>query len=362
MSAPASRLVLSLLLAFALTGCARHRQAGPDYLLDPLDARSLGYNMAWASHIGLASGDQVAHAVVLGDLAVFVERPDNIVTAVRMSDGSLAWKLNVGSPIDTLFEPFRVDDVIYVNSPQEVHCIKADTGRLLDRQQLDYAVGRGPVVFERYAIFASVSGTLFAHDVDAGFPKWKYDLGHGIATRPVIVGASVFAATKAGNYAMLSAREGEVLWVGRTHDAVTAQPVASTVALFIPSRDSNLYCVARATGRDRWVFNANRSITDDPAVMGNYLLLRLPGDELVCLNASSGAVLWRQNAYARPLQLLEQTLYLSKPGFLQTLDAESGRSLLEVPTKRLVAVRTGPAGELLLVSPSGRLAAFTRLK
>ncbi len=352
-------LVLSVMLGCQWgdrQGSTGSQRVDVDPLIDPLDARDLGYTLQWATDLGVPDGQTLSHIQLLDDVIVCVEAPSNMVTAVSLRDGEMMWRGIVGKPADKLFTPVRSGDRLLINSEQLLYSIHIRTGRMLEASELVSMVNHAPAVVDGLAIFGGLNHRVFAHEVQAGYKKWAYQLTDRVFARPTTFGPNVFVADGSGVYAMFVANTGQLLWKGRTFARVSARPAMSHTGVFVSGEDHSLYALDLATGRDRWIYHTTRPLTRSPYVFPNVVILPLPPDQgLVALHARTGLEQWRLPFMAVPIFQFEDTLWFHTAYSLVVLDVGSGKILVEVPVHRLKTVVQGSERQLILVSPGGRL-------
>jgi len=233
--------------------------------------------------------------------------------------------------------------------------LSAVDGRIEGLSVLGSTVISDPVLVNDYAVFGGRNGQVFAHDVQAGFSKWAYQMKAAILTGPVRSGQSVFVADTGGDYALITVAEGQMQWRERTWGAVTAQPAISLAAVYVACRDSSLYAINRTTGADIWVYRVTEPLTDAPMPIGRLVLQPVPGDGLHAVDALRGELLWKRDSIITPIQPIGQNFLAHTDRQLLIVSAEDGRALVVAPTKRLRTVVAGPDESIIVVTPEGEL-------
>ncbi len=359
----ATSLCGSILLTLALsaTGLAdqtppRNASATPAPLISAIDAKHLGYHVAWSADLSLPSGATITRAAILDSLLVVVDR-QNIVTAISMSDGSVQWATPVGDPaLHTLFTPARWDDRIIVSSEVELVHLESSSGRLLERQRLASSVTDGPAVVDYIACFGGIDGRLFGHDLRAGYARWAFDMGGQIRARPTAVGNDFFAATTTGFFGMFT-REGERLWHGRALDRIDAPAAALRNLILIPSHDHALYAVLRATGRDVWVFRSTQPIEEAPVMIGPTTAV-IPADRqggALAIDTASGKEVWRLPEAGDLVPASDGKVLRNFGNELFLIDLATTRPLARASVRGVEWIMQGPEGVRLLLTPRGRI-------
>lgn len=354
--------LLALISAVLVSGCQFGPRAdsilppsGGGPLIDPLDARDLGYGLVWTTNLGLSEDQALSHVAVLGDVVVCVETPSNLVTAISLREGEILWRTVVGKPADKLYAPVRSEDRLLINSQQYLYSVELKTGEMLEASRLESLVDHAPAVEGNTVIFGGLNHRVFAHDFKAGYSRWAYQLTERVFARPSTFGPHVFVADGNGVYAMFVAQTGDLLWKGRTFARVSAQPAISHIGVFVACEDHSLYALDSISGRDRWIYHTTQPLEFSPHVFPDTVILPLTDQGLVALQSRTGEEKWRLPFLANPIFQFEDTLFLNTDYSLLVLDIGSGKILTEVPVHRLQTVVEVDDRKLVLVSPRGRL-------
>ena len=201
-------------------GCA----SPPESLVTP-EVSDLGYAPVWATDLGLSSRQRVHHATVLGDLLMLTETPTPRLTAVELDTGEIRWRRKLGDGVFPLSMPvLRDEDIIVVQDASRVAILDANDAELQAYQNLQNTLSSDPVLAGNELIYGSLNGVATAHDLELGFPKWRYALPYEIVARPAIRENRVVVVDEGGTYAMLNAEDGMLIWRGRAFEGITATP------------------------------------------------------------------------------------------------------------------------------------------
>lgn len=360
---------LTLIATATLVGCSSTRSANsgtndlvrpgnsnrPSMVVDPLDAMAIGYDAGWLTSLGLEPKQSVNTAAVLGDLLICVEQPRQLVTAISMRDGTVAWRRLVGQPTESLFTPVRVDDMVLVNSETRLYGLDVSNGEIRQVTNLDSAVESGPVMYRDYAIFGGVDGLVFAHDIRAGYAKWSYKLPGRITTTPGIGQVMAIAADGHGNIVQLLCDNGDLLWRSRAHAGVLAGVTVGRTGVYIASVDRSLYALTRTTGRDRWVYRSELPLTQTPYAAGLDLFLPITGVGLVGIDAADGKQQWVLPGELTPILDVEDKLLVMEPGVLRWIEMNTGDTFSEAPTQKLKFALPADGGQLIVLTARGRI-------
>ncbi len=349
-----SLLVLVLLMAVGCGGWSR-RPSRSGLLIEPADAARLGYVINWSTNLNVPKRHELTSVTLLGDVLFTVESPGNLVSAISVRDGKVMWRRVIGQPTEHVYTPVRDEERVYFNNDTTIFTVGIANGDMIATADLDQVVETGPALIGRYAIFGGVEGTAFAHDLDAGYAKWSYQMTSGIVVSPAESQQNVFVADSRGIYAALRAEDGELIFRGRTFGPVTAQPKSSRSGIYVPSQDQSLYALNRVTGRDLWVYRTASPLNQAPATHGQAVYLPLSGSGLVALNAADGKPRWTSELQAQAVHASDSQVLLLYPGGLRWVDDKTGRVVEDAQTMPLQAVEPLQDGGLLIVSPGGRV-------
>ena len=350
-----SLLVLMLLAAVGCGDWASRRPYQSGLLIEPADAARIGYAVSWSTDLGVPRRSELSSVTLLDDILVTVESPGNMVTAISVRDGSVLWRNVIGSKTQNVYTPVRDGNRLYINNDTTIYTVGALHGDLIASAELAEVVSTGPVLADDYAIFGGSNGKVYAHDVDAGFAKWSYQMTDAVVVSPLASEQNVFVADSKGIYAALRADDGNLLYRGRTFGPVTAGIAGTRSGIFVASHDQTLYALNRLTGSDLWVYRATTALTEAPVALGQSVYLPLPNKGLVALDAGNGQVRWTSSTPATPVKASNGRLLLQTGVGFSLVDEESGRVIDQADTQAIQSSFAGPDGSVLLVSPGGRI-------
>lgn len=335
------------------------------HLIEPGPASELGYRINWSRDMDMTRNQRITSAVILDDLLLTVEQPENFLTARSVRDGQLKWKIKLGSRLERFFAPVRDGEEIYINSQTRIFVIHANSGDVLAVADLDSTVDSSPYYDPEtgLAIFGGSNGLVFAHSIDNNFARWRYQLPGRISATPVRTDRDVFVIDDQGNYVMLQLNSGRIQWRNRTLGHVVAAPTVQGNDVLIASMDRKLYALNRTSGRDAWVYlGGERPLSAAPIALGRTVVLPLPPDGgIVALNSLNGEERWRSDLNAKPVVERDRDLVLHTERNLLLMDLEDGETLVDAPTLPLQMVIPGPNDSLILISPRGRLLRLNRI-
>lgn len=329
-------------------------------LIEPGPAAEIGYRIGWASPIDLLRGQKITSVTVLDDMVIVIEDPENLITALRVDNGELLWKINLGSRLETIYAPSRDGEQLFIHSGSRFFTLRARDGKVQSVAKLETSVGAAGVYDPqtRLAILSGSNGLVFAHSVDSNFARWRYDLASRITNPPAIAQQDVFIVDTGGTYAMLEIATGKPQWRSRTLGGVQAAPTVQGSEIIIASLDGKLYALNRTTGKDTWQYlDAEQPLVAKPVALGRLIIQPLlPDGGLVAVNAINGKEVWRNDISATPILTRTQDLLLHTNSALVAVDLNDGELTTKAKTLKLqTVVPVGDNTSIILVSPDGRL-------
>ena len=330
--------------------------------LDPSTLREMGFSVRWLYDLKLAGRDGVTELEILDDLVVAVEGPDNWITALNVDSGSLRWKVVLGLDLESIYRPMRSADGerLFINSAARFFILDADNGRPVGVQALEAPVTAGGELIGDYAIFGAAKGMAFAHDVDAGYAKWRYRMTGRLVSPPVRSSENaVFLGDEAGTYVMLDVTTGSPIFRNDVFGPIVAPATVHRGDLLVPSADRTLYALDRATGNQSWTYRATAPLRQSPLSVGRDIYLPAGsasgGGGLIALD-SRGNVRWESELHATPVLASDRGIYALAKNALLLLDPDTGNVLQSVRATDAVEAKPGPDGSLILRTSTGRLA------
>lgn len=342
----------------------------------------------------LASGSAAQTTADSGATTMFRGGPAHLgvySSDVGRSLIGLQWRFVTGGSV--ISSPAVGGGLVYIGSGDgKLYALQRNDGVLRWSYQADAAIASSPALGDGAVFFTSRSGRIYAVDARTGrlrwfrateaplpFP-WGHESGDHFVSSPVLTGGLVIVGAADGGVYALATRTGRVVWRGRTWGRVRSSPAVSGGRVFVGSADGGLYCFDLATGHRRWRFDTEgarlnsaefgfdrRTIQSSPAVSGGTVFVGARDGFVYAVSADSGQQRWRfdhqQSWIITSPAVAGETVYAasSDAGFVQALDAATGRELWHVTTGYSVWSSPAVTRSVLLVGDrTGRLMALNR--
>ena len=184
-----------------------------------------------------------------GDGLLFISEPQS-VRAIRMTDGSTAWKF----PAPEALAVAPVWDngwLVLTTRGGEVLALRALDGRVVWRRELGSHGHAQPSLAADRVYVPLADGRVAALRIDTGDVVWERRLG-GPPTGLLAFDDRVYAGSNDNFFYALDAADGRVQWRWRTGADVVGVPVVDERNIYFVSLDNVLRALSRRTGVQQW--------------------------------------------------------------------------------------------------------------
>lgn len=210
-----------------------------------------------------------------GELA-FVGGNGGVVTAVDLTDGSLAWSVALEAPLVT--------------------SIAAADGQVLVSLQGD----------------GDSSPVIVSLDAASGEERWRHEpvAASAVVSAVSIDGEHVFAiftGLSETTVVAIDTTDGVERWSTRVNAAfdVVTPPLVSPDAIVVVDPIGHVRALDPASGDERWDFALNSTTVGSmPAVVGSFLLVPTFDGELGAIATDTGELVWRSPADGSPIRAM----------------------------------------------------------
>ncbi len=216
-------------------------------------------------------GGAIFAPAALRDGFAYVGTTSGHFSAVKLSDGSVAWHFHAGRPI--FGGALVTDDAIF---------------------------------------FVCDNGYLFKLARTDGKEIWKYDLGGERVARllpdpqeklldgydstsptPVLADGVLYVGSADGSFHAVKADTGERVWRFESKGQVRGTAALSSDNVFFGTRGGLIHAVARSTGKEVWKFETQLPVTSTPALIGGRLIIGARNGILYGMDPATGAIQWK---------------------------------------------------------------------
>jgi outer membrane protein assembly factor BamB len=231
------------------------------------------------------------------------------VISVRLSDGTLVWKSDIGGTLSA--SPAVDNRNVYIASesiptPKSVYLQATGVLRALSRQSGLTSWMRtlpspvtGVINLNSQNLYVKSSdGRLYALRKETGEIRWiKYN-SSPFSTLKLLDGNTLYASDSYGDIISIEPDSGKTLWRYRTRKQLRAQVAVYGGMIYAGTADGFVYAIDRATGRLTWRVRAGAAI--QAVLAGEKWVLATSLDNFVyCLSPQNGAKVWKRQLAGR---------------------------------------------------------------
>jgi outer membrane protein assembly factor BamB len=251
---------------------------------------------------------QVFASPAVADGVAYVGTTGGVFSAVRTSDGAIAWSFGAGRPILGAAR-LAADAVYFVCDLGYLFKLELSTGKELWRY--DLGDERVPRVLGHPTVF-----------------DWDWH-----APRPLVAEGVVYVGSGDGSLHAVDATTGARRWRATTGGKIRGGAALDGERLVVGSADHFVYAFDRATGRELWKHDSGAEVEDEPLVVGDRIVVGNRGVGLIALAAATGEELWHTTFWGSWLEstptLVDGVIYVgsSDLGRVSALDPADGRVL-----------------------------------
>jgi outer membrane protein assembly factor BamB len=216
------------------------------------------------------------------------------VEALRASDGSPFWSRTFPTDAPGLFQLTVVNRVVYVRSAVErIEALRASNGTLLWHYTSHSSLVSLPSVADGMVFAGTVDGHLYALRASDGSVLWTYNaLTPAEPLSPVVADGMVYLMLQSGGMDVLRADTGVVLW--QVSDLpLLPLPLITQGVVYALTQHGYLYALRASDGFTLWDVALNATDLLPPVIMLDGVIYVGTFDGSIdALRASDGSILW----------------------------------------------------------------------
>ena len=303
---------------------------------------------------------------------------DGSLVSVRLSDGELAWKSDIGGAISA--SPVADMKSVYVASeslPLQKSVYPQATGvlRALSRQSglttwmrtLPSPVRGFINLNEQNLYVSSTDGRLYAIKKETGEIRWVKYNSSNFGFLHSLFGAVLYASDAAGDIIAIEGDTGRTLWRYRTRKGLRAPVAVFDNLILSGTADGYVFAIDRLAGRQRWRVRTGAAVQSVLSA-GKCILATSLDNFIYCLSPQNGAKIWKRQLAGRvaapPLVIDDSVLLAPLAGdecvVLSLEDGKKTNSIYVGEDNNTEASPVLTAGTLLLTTREGLTALANR--
>jgi outer membrane protein assembly factor BamB len=330
----------------------------------------LGLRTIWQSTTAGSGTYGIDSVHRIGNDLVVADR-NNVLTDLRLDSGEQIWKDGSLPRNETIFgiDLFETNgrDFYYVTTDTDIFVIAADTGYIVNRQNMVRIPDTSVIRAGENLIFGTASGRIVWHNTRVGYELKANKLSSGIVNGPIRVGKNILAASIDGEIMLMSANSGQRFWRKDLKVGVRSAPTASKDAAYVADQGQRLTCMELESGQKLWQFFNPSPFVGGPIIIGDRVLQFSESEGLSCfealpLNSPQGRRLWSNaDIQGEILTALGNDILVwnAQRHMLARIDSDRGdlKSSVTLPMVSMITASRDAQGDLLLIAASndGRL-------
>ncbi len=222
-----------------------------------------------------------------GQLRVLVGAYDNLLYCLDAPSGEILWTYQTDNYING--SP-AIDDglVVFGGCDGLLHVLHAETGEVVRSVELASHIGASPAIKDGVAYVGNYDNTFCAVDIKAGTQLWEYRHKAFPYLGAAAVGAErvVFGG---GDRRVHCVRrnDGASVWRFKTGGRVESAPLLVGATVLAASLDGRLYALALADGAQLWTLDLGAPVVASPALAGGQLVIGTEAGRLYSLAAKA---------------------------------------------------------------------------
>ncbi len=379
-STPFVRATGMLPLLFATASLAA---TGPDFLLPPVQGRTLGFETSWQRQSETGTAWSPTKLFVTEGDSVFLADEHAHLARVQRDTGAVVWMNACGRATDRVLDVDRVTytarlpvgtngeltpptqlDEVLCTLDAAIVSLNAHSGHLVQTQKLEKVPSTSSVVHGKYLIFGARGGQLVWQQFAIGH-IWKCnELGGAIKSPPIAVGTSLAAASTNGEVMLFDPNTTRQYWRHTLAGGVQGRLASGGGAVFAASADHAIHAIEVNNGHQRW-----RYLTDAPLACNLFadddrVYAQVPGEGLVAISTQASSMLacslaWKSRVTGDAICRAGTRLIVwdSASLTLTAIDAATGLTEASVKLPGVVDLKvTGPVDpDMFLLGEGGKV-------
>ncbi len=335
----------------------------PEWEIQHSDWSELGYEWQWTGFPPMQPGAYIEHATAYEDILIF-QGVGSTLSVLETSTGKVRWSRQVDRP-STIFQPaVRRDDTIYTASDTDLWEFDIRNGNTLDRDALGTLVNTAPLLVKNLAIFGTLSGELFAWEMNNDFRLWSYKFDGPI---------NVPAIQVSENYIAAISENGEIrtLETINAHSGISTQIAGGSeatlltdeVGLYVASKDQSVYAFDLEDGFRFWRKRSSAPITIQHTLYQGVVYATTDDTGLTAIDSATGETIWNNESiggWALTVNDGSELIVWSGQELL-AVDIDRGDVITRMPLSGIAGLRTDSIddGDIYVITLDGSVAKFS---
>lgn len=238
---------------------------------------------------------QIIAGLALSNGKLIVGMGNEGVMALNQLNGEHLWTFETGQGVWAT--PLIVDSTVYVASlDKNLYAINLDSGAEVWHRDLDGAIAGTPAYLDGFLYVGSFAHKLFKLNASTGEIVQSFEARNWVWGGPTIAGGILYFGDLSGYLYALNASDLSPVWQREVSSgAIRATPLIVEDMLVVGSRDGHVYAVDRNNSTPVWTQTAPAAVLSDAVLMPDGLVV------VSTINADSMLVAYDPNDSGRQM-------------------------------------------------------------
>ena len=261
------------------------------------DLRVTGDKAVWNAE-GLDTG--FLNGAAVADGRIYCTDYNGILRCLDAADGRLLWSLNTDSE---LYAAPNVHEkcVLLVTESGELLCLDAERGDVEWTFAIDQPLRCWPTVVAGRVLVAGCDARLHAVDLETGEAEESIEISGPPDSMPAVSNGRVYLCTAGGVFHAISIVPLEIAWQfrhpGQGEDLHGAAVTAESI--IFGTHNKQVVALDPQTGDEQWSFPVRSRVRSSPVVAGSLALFGTIRGRMYAVDAVTGDQVWQQQCGGR---------------------------------------------------------------
>lgn len=335
-----------------------------DWKIDHDGWAALGYQWQWTGYPPMQPGANIEHATAYDDLLTFVAS-DSTVSVLESNTGKVRWSRQLDRSTTRFVEPVRRDETLFAASDTELWELNLRNGNTIDRDSMGSLINTSPLIVGNLAIFGTLSGELFAFQMENDFKLWSYKFDGPIEQPAIQVSDGHIAAlSQKGQLRTLeaiNAHSGMSVKIAGGSDATL---LTDGVGVYVASLDQSIYAFDIVDGFRFWRIRSSDPVTVQHTLYEGIIYASTRDKGLMAIDSATGDIIWNNPEIGGwTITVADDSELIVWSGFeMLAIDKDRGDIIERTPLQNIIGVRSDSMtdGNIYVITPQGGVAKFGR--
>lgn len=334
-----------------------------EWIVDHADWSEMGFEWQWTGYPPLQRGALIDHATAYEDVLVF-QGSGSTLSVLETNTGKVRWSRQVDRPSTHFQESVREGDVLFTASDTDLWEFNIRNGNTLDRDALGTLVNTSPLIVGNLAIFGTLSGELFAWEMNNDFKLWSYRFDGPIQIPAISISDDYIAAiSEKGDLRTLQTTNAHSGMISRIAGGSDATLLTDGVGIYIASKDQSLYAFDLEDGFRFWRQRSSAPITVQHTLYEGVIYATTKDTGLTAIDSATGETLWNNptiGGWALTVIDGDELIVWSRYELL-AIDIDRGDIITRIPLINIAGIRTDSVdnGDIYIITLEGSVAKFS---